>query len=98
MKYQRRNIETWGDHGIFFTYEQMCEKPEQVEQMISELVPELNDLTLRQRIKVRNYNEVLRNMNEQQINRLAKDDICRINEVFSKHQDVFDFFRYSLYD
>ena len=61
------------------------------------LVPQLDDLNLRQKIKVREYDENLRNMNKQQIARLSKDDICHINEIFSPHRDLFEFFGYSLH-
>ncbi len=96
LKYQRKNIETWSERGVFFTYEQMCEDPENVERSILTLVPQLKDLNLRQKIKVREYDENLRNMNEQQIARLSKDDIKQINEIFSPDADLLKFFQYSL--
>jgi len=96
LSFQRINIETWGERGVFFTYEQMCENPAQVELQIRQLVPKLEDLRLRQRIRVREYNEDLRNMNEQQIGRLTTDDLRRINEVFRPHRDLIESFGYSL--
>jgi hypothetical protein len=96
LKYQRANIEKWGDRGVFFTYEQMCEQPQRVESMISRLVPELNDLVLCRRLKVREYDEELRNMNEQQIGRLTSDDRQQINRVFSANQNLMDFFKYCI--
>lgn len=96
LKYQRKNIENYADRGVFFTYEQMCENSEKVENSIRGLVPQLADLNLRQRIKVREYDENLRNMNEQQIARLSKDDVCRINEIFILHRDLLESFGYSL--
>lgn len=96
LKYQRRNIEMWHERGIFFTYEQMCEDSENVERQIRALVPQLVDLNLRQRIKVREYDENLRNMNQQQIARLTRDDFSRINGIFAPHSDLFEFFGYSL--
>jgi len=98
LKFQRTNIETWSERGVFFTYEQMCETPEQVELQIRQLVPKLGDLNLRQRIKVKDYDEDLRNMNEQQIARLATDDLCRINESFLPHRELIESFGYSLRD
>jgi hypothetical protein len=94
LSYQRRNIEVWSSRGTFFTYETMCEEPARAERLIKNLAPALTDLTLRQRIQVWEYNEELRNMNEQQIARLGKDDVNRINEVFSLHRDLFDYFHY----
>lgn len=98
FRYQRRNIEAWQDRGVFFSYETMCDNPALAEQLIKELVPELADVSLRQRLQVREYDEELRNMNAQQIARLSTDDRIQINDVFSRHQDLLDFFRYSLRD
>jgi len=96
LKYQRRNIEAWHDRGVFFSYETMCDEPTRAEQLIEGLVPELRDLTLRQRLRIREYDETLRNMNEQQIARLSADDRRQLNSVFSRQQDVLDFFHYPL--
>ena len=43
LDYQRRNVETHGERGVFFTYEAMCDEPERVEREIRSLVPELDD-------------------------------------------------------
>jgi len=96
LRYQRRNIEAWGDRGVFFSYETMCAEPERVEQLIHGLVPELSDLTLRQRLAVWEYDEELRNMNDQQIARLSKDALAEINEVFSRDRELLDYFQYPL--
>jgi hypothetical protein len=96
LKFQKKNLEMWGNQGVFFSYEQMCAEPENVASLIKELVPELDDLNLRQKIKVKEYNEDLRNMNDQQIERLTGDDLEQINQVFLPEKDVLDFFDYSL--
>lgn len=98
LKFQRKNLENYGTRGVFFTYEEMCENAEKVENLIRGLVPQLEDLSLRQKIKVREYDENLRNMNEQQIARLSKDDLKRINEIFALHRDLIESFGYSLRD
>jgi hypothetical protein len=96
FRYQRSNVETYADRGVFFSYERMCETPEQVERQIMALVPELDDLQVRQRVAVKDYDEELRNMNDQQIARLTPDDLRRINEVFAEHQGLLDYFGYAL--
>ena len=99
LKYQRRNIESSNGRGVFFSYEEMCGKPEQVVRSIAGLVPELDDVILRQRLRVKDsYDEMLRNMNEQQIARLSVEQRDRINEVFGCHRHVLDFFGYPLRD
>ncbi|NNE99296.1 MAG: hypothetical protein HKN25_09790 [Pyrinomonadaceae bacterium] len=96
LRYQKQNIEKWGDRGASFLYEHMCDESERVEGLIRGLVPEIDDLVLRQRIQAKTYDEELRNMNEQQIERLSTTDFEQINEVFSRNRDVLDFFEYSL--
>ena len=97
LDYQRRNIETHGERGVFFTYEAMCDEPEAVEAKIRALVPELDDLRLRQRLPVKgNYHEPLTNMNERQIARLDAARIETFNRVFEKRRDLLEHFGYEL--
>ena len=65
------NVETFGAQGRFFTYEAMCAEPERVARNVQDLAPELDDLDLRQRLRVHsNYHEMLTDMNARQIARL----------------------------
>jgi hypothetical protein len=99
LKHQRRNIESSNGRGVFFSYEEMCEKPEQVARSIAGLVPELDDVILRQRLAVKDsYDEMLRNMNDQQIARLSIDVRRQLTDVFARDRDVLEFFGYSLRD
>ena len=93
--YQRQNIETYTDNSVFFTYEQMCDQATYVEGLIKSLVPELDDLIIKQHIRVKDYNEMLRNMNEQQISRLNCEELRWINEVFDDYPSLLDFFNYT---
>ena len=97
LDYQRRNVETHGERGAFFSYEAMCDEPERVERKIRSLVPELDDLRLRQKLLVKDtYDEMLTNMNARQIARLSAEDIAAFNRVFREHRDVFDHFGYEI--
>lgn len=94
---QRRNVETWGDRGVFFTYEAMCDEPEGVEKKIRSLAPELGDLRLRQRLLVKGrYHETLTNMNGRQIARLDDAQFAAFNRVFRGHRDLLGHFGYEL--
>ena len=94
---QRRNIEAYRGNGRFFTYEAMCDEPEQVERMKRSLVPALDDLRLRQKLPIKQiYSEMLTNMNERQIARLTADQIATINRTFRKHRDILRHFSYDL--
>ena len=98
LEQQRRNVETHGDHGIFFRYETMCAEPERVAHDIRLLVPELDDLNLRRRVAMRRYNEMLTDMNARQIARLTPGQIAAINRVFRRHRAVLDHFGYAVMD
>ena len=95
---QRRNLEEFGDRGVFFTYEAMCEEPELVARSIQALVPELDDLELRRRLPVRGgaYNEMLTNMNARQVVRLDAAQIAAMNKVFRAQRELLDHFGYEL--
>ena len=100
LAWQRRNVEAHGERGVFFTYEAMCAEPERVAERIRELVPELDDLNLRQRLPVKDgsYDEMLTDMNARQIARLDAAQIATFNRVFRQHRDVLDYFGYELMD
>ncbi len=96
LAWQRRNIEAHRSRGVFFTYETMCAQPERVAQEIRALVPELDDLNLRQRLQVKDYDAMLTDMNARQIARLDAQDVAVFNRVFRPHRDLLDYFGYAL--
>ena len=97
LQYQRRNIEAYHKRGVFFNYETMCKEPVRVAQMIGELVAEIDDLELRQRLPVKGrYHETLTDMNARQISRLKPEQLAACNRVFEAHREVLDYFGYEL--
>ena len=97
MAWQRRNLKVYGEQGVFFTYEAMCDNPEEVEEKVRRLVPELDDLRLRQCLPVKQrYNEMLTNMNGTQIARLDAAQIATFNRVFQRYHGLFDHFGYEI--
>ena len=99
LERQRRNVETLGGRGVFFTYEAMCAEPERVTRKIRELAPELDDLDLRQRLPVHSdHHEMLTDMNARQIARLDPGQIAAINRVLRGHRAVLEHFGYEIMD
>ena len=98
LDWQRRNVQAYRDRSVFFTYETMCAEPERTAQQIRALVPELDDLDLRQRLPVKDntYDEMLTDMNARQIERLDPAQVAVFDRVFREHRDVLDFFGYEL--
>ena len=96
---QRHNVEAYGERGAFFTYEEMCAAPERVAGRIRALVPELDDLNLRRRLRVkRRYDEMLTDMNARQIARLEPWQFAVFNRVFEVHRELLEHFGYGLMD
>ena len=96
MQAQRRNVERWGELGVFFTYETMCAAPERVASEIAALVPALDDLNLRQKLLAKGYHETLTDMNARQLARLEEDEWLAINRVFLAHEELLAWFGYDI--
>ena len=97
LERQRRNIEAHCCRGVFFRYEDLCAEPGRVASEIRALVPELDDLNLRQRLRVKgHYDEMLTDMNARQIARLEPEQIGAFNRVFRNHRDVLAHFGYEI--
>ena len=96
---QRKNIFLTGNNSVF-TYEDMCDRPEWVENIIKEKY-EIEDfsLTLPEDSSVKGvYSGKLENKNTEQINRLKKYQIDYLNNYFSQFPDTLSFWGYELVD
>ena len=98
LAWQRRNVEAYRDRSVFFTYEEMCAEPVTVARKIEALVPELDDLILRRRLAVKEYDEMLTDMNARQLANLDAEDVAAFTRIFREHRDTLDFFGYALLD
>ena len=98
LVWQRRNVETYRDRSVFFTYEEMCAEPVTVARKIEALVPELDDLILRRRLAVKEYDEMLTDMNARQLANLDAEDVAAFTHVFREHRDTLGYFGYALLD
>lgn len=97
LQYQRNNILRHQRNSVLIRYEGLCADPSAAKKAITELIPELDDLEFNQRIAVKGiYNEVLRNMNQDQIARLNQKDYGAINRVFEPKLSLLAFFGYEL--
>ena len=92
---QADNVVRLENRAIHFSYEYLCAHPDEVAERISALVPEIGELDLTQRLAVKgDYDEPLRNMNEEQIARLNPAVRDCASEIFQQHEDVLSFFNY----
>lgn len=93
---QQANRAAFADRAIFFTYEDMCAAPEAIATRIAALVPSLADLALDRSLPVKGrYHEPLRDMNADQIARLAPGQIADLDAVFDTHRDLLAGFGYT---
>jgi hypothetical protein len=93
--YQKSNLERYAQDSLFFTYEEMCASPALIEEKIKVYIPELKDIQLCQKIAVKGiYNEMLRNMNDEQIARLPQEALGKINSIFKEYEDLMNYFGY----
>ncbi|MGE0494600.1 MAG: sulfotransferase [Vulcanimicrobiota bacterium] len=97
LEAQAENLRRYGHLGTFFSYEDMCDRPQQVQAQIAGLMPQLADLDLRQQLPVKgSYDEPLRNMNEQQWGRLSGEDLATLNRVYGECEALLANFGYRL--
>ena len=93
------NIAAHSETGIAFTYEQMCADPAGIGSQIDRLVPALGRADLTGPVQVKGlYDESLRDMNDDQIARLTRDDIAVANNGFDGHWELFAQFGYDRRD
>lgn len=89
LQRQMVNRQNLAGRAISFSYEQMCAEPAATGQAIARLVPELGGVDLDRRIAVKgNYDEVLRNMNNDQIARLSPAVRAVLDAHFAEHREL----------
>jgi len=92
---QRKNCYLRGTN-LIFTYEDMCNRPEWVEQQVKDKF-KIDDFTL---VANKNHSKIqdnsVKNYNDEQISRLKKYHILELNKIFSTATDTLDFWGYSI--
>jgi hypothetical protein len=83
---------------VFFTYEELCDRPSEVVGRIADLIPELADIDVTRVFDVMSCRSEIRDQNRTQIARLSADDIGAINRVLSGDRRMLDVFGYELLD
>jgi len=95
---QMRNEQTLRS-VIRFNYEDLSERPGYCGEMLTRLVPALDDFDLNKEVSVQSIEGKVRrpiiNYNEQQIARLTAADLDQINQNLDKVPEVMKHFRYS---
>jgi hypothetical protein len=97
---QMENINSLA-RNIWFTYENMCDNPEQVLDQVKKFMPELADFSFKGEIILHNPDSEratlgLKNFNDRQIKNLLPEDIAIINSYLSKETEILNFFGYRM--
>ncbi|MDH3947322.1 MAG: sulfotransferase [Gammaproteobacteria bacterium] len=98
-KYQLHNIEHLGD-TCFFTYEELTERPGETAQRITDFLPGLGVLDTGSKFTAHNITgkpiKGFKNLNQQKIEKLTRQQIGEINQVLGRHEDLLERFQYQL--
>lgn len=92
---QTQNLETLTGQSIFFTYEDMCDRPDATKAALAEFLPGLNDIEFHEAVPVKGmYDQSVTNFNDAQITRLDAEQVEALNELFRPHANLFAKFGY----
>ncbi|MGV6825499.1 MAG: sulfotransferase [bacterium] len=92
-------VKTWIEQYdvVHFSYEAFCKDPGVSLAPLVKQLPVLQSMDVNKLIKVKSYPpQPITNMNERQIDKLKSAEIQAINAVLQTHQDLLDYFGYSL--
>ncbi|MGC9453706.1 MAG: class I SAM-dependent methyltransferase [Phycisphaerae bacterium] len=98
-RYQMHNIRNLR-RVLFFTYEELTEKPAEVAGRLVEFLPELqrldHDGTFSVFSVLGRSSRKIRNLNQPKIDMLSGEYVRQVNEVLGRNEDVMRFFGYEL--
>lgn len=98
LKIQQRNM-TDLKRAILVHYEALVEDPELFKDQLIDFLAELSDIQTTGVFNAHNYHkkpQVLRNFNQEKIDRLNASDLNEINQIFNQHKSLLEFFGYNI--
>lgn len=94
MNIQRKNLKTLKNY-IHFSYEKFTDNPQEIKNIISNFIPELEDININRKFKVHDKQCKIKNFNHFSIRRLTNKDVKIINTVLYNNYNLMSFFGYS---
>ena len=99
LRLQKRNkLEV--ENSLFISYEDLCDKKDEVMKKIQNFIPELKDINSDLEFSAHNFKTKgkmkVRNLNAEKIEKLTKDHIREINSHFIKERELLAFFGYTI--
>ncbi|MCH4552108.1 sulfotransferase [Aestuariibaculum lutulentum] len=98
LYHQKKNIEML-QNKVVMSYEEITTNRNEFRNKIISMLPELNDISVDKKFSAHNqYNKNLEisNLNQKQIEKLSKQDLIKINNIFSKEEELLEYFGYKL--
>ncbi len=96
LRYQRRTSRPTAGAACSSPTKRCARSPNGWRRRRRPLVPELDDLNLRQRLRVREYNEMLTDINPRQLARREAGQIAAFNRVFRPQRNLLAHFGYEI--
>lgn len=97
MDFQINNIKRL-KNNIWFKYEDFCDNTENIKQRLEEFLPETEfklNITYKSQKDNKTIVDYMKNMNEEQLSRLSKENINEINSILKNHKNIMDYFGYN---
>ena len=99
LRFQKRN-KLEEENSLFISYEDLCDKKDEVMNKIQNFIPELNDINSDLEFSAHNFKTKgkmkIQNLNDEKINKLSAEQINIINSYFKKEEDLLKYFGYSV--
>jgi hypothetical protein len=98
-EYQKYNIERLKTKILFFTYEDLTNRPHSIKKEIIEFIPDLTKLNINKKFEdhtKRNNNKNITNLNDSKINKLTREQKDIIKKTLLTRKDLLDYFGYDI--
>ena len=98
-EYQKYNIERFKNKILFFTYEDLTNRPNYKKNEIIEFIPDLTKLNINKKFEdhtKRTNNKNITNLNDSKISKLTREQKNIINKTLLTRKDLLDYFGYDI--
>ncbi len=98
LKIQERNLKEL-DRTLLVHYETLVQNPQAFKRQLTAFLIELSDIETGGIFHAHNYYkkpQILKNFNQEKVDRLSSEVIVEINEVLSQNEQLLQFFGYSI--
>ena len=99
LRFQKKNIEELKD-VLVISYEDLTDNPKKTKETIINFIPSLSDINIALQFNAHNMYKKkrmgIKNLNQDSISALTKDQIQTINSLLNKEQELINYFNYKI--